>query len=85
MQPVDIYTTPTCGFCAAAKSLLNIKGISYTEIDVSLAPDERATMIQRAGGRRTVPQIFVGPAHVGGCMDLYVLERAGQLDRLLAD
>jgi glutaredoxin 3 len=84
MQPVEIYTTPTCGYCAAAKSLLTRKGIPYTEIDVSRDPALRALMTDRAGGRRTVPQIFVGPTHVGGCDDLYALEQAGRLDRLLA-
>jgi glutaredoxin 3 len=84
MQPVEIYTTPTCGYCAAAKSLLTRKGIPYTEIDVSRDPALRALMTDRAGGRRTVPQIFVGPTHVGGCDDLYALEQAGRLDPLLA-
>jgi glutaredoxin 3 len=84
MQPVEIYTTPTCGYCAAAKSLLTRKGIPYTEIDVSRDLALRASMTERAGGRRTVPQIFVGPTHVGGCDDLYALEQAGRLDPLLA-
>jgi glutaredoxin 3 len=84
MQPVEIYTTPTCGYCAAAKSLLTRKGIPYTEIDVSRDLALRASMTERAGGRRTVPQIFVGPTHVGGCDDLYALEQAGRLNPLLA-
>jgi glutaredoxin 3 len=84
MQSVDIYTTPTCGYCAAAKSLLSRKGIRFSEIDVSADPALRSAMTRRAGGRRTVPQIFVGSTHVGGCDDLYALERSGRLDPLLA-
>lgn len=83
MQTVEIYTTPLCGYCAAAKRLLTAKGVSYAETDVS-APDARAGMIQRAGGRRTVPQIFIGGTHVGGYDDLNALERAGKLDPLLS-
>ena len=83
MKPVEIYTTRTCGYCAAAKALLNRKGVAYTEIDVGGDPDLRAAMTQRAGGRRTVPQIFVGRTHVGGCDDLYALDQAGRLDPLL--
>lgn len=83
MTPVEIYTTPTCGFCHMAKRLLTQKGISFAEIDVSRDPDARRAMTQRSGGRRTVPQIFVGTTHVGGCDDLYALDRAGKLDPLL--
>ena len=84
MRPVEIYTTPTCGYCAAAKRLLARKGIAFSEIDVSRDPALRMAMTQRAGGRRTVPQIFVGDRHVGGCDDLYALDEAGKLDPLLA-
>ncbi len=84
MSTVEIYTTPFCGFCVAAKRLLTKKGVSFTEIDVARAPDRRQEMMGRAHGRHTVPQIFVGGAHVGGCDDLYALERAGKLDPLLA-
>ncbi len=84
MKPVDIYTTPVCGFCHAAKRLLNQKGVDFNEIDVMRAPDRKAEMIQRANGGRTVPQIFVGDTHVGGCDELYAMERAGKLDPLLA-
>lgn len=84
MKPVDIYTTPICGFCHAAKRLLTQKGVSFTEIDVMADPSKRAEMTQRANGGRTVPQIFVGETHVGGCDDLYALDRAGKLDGLLA-
>lgn len=83
MPPVDIYTTQLCGFCHAAKRLLTQKGVSFTEIDVGAAPERRAEMTQRANGGRTVPQIFVGGTHVGGCDDLFALDRAGKLDRLL--
>ncbi len=83
-QPkVEIYTTRTCPFCIQAKSLLRQKGIPFTEIDVGGDPAKRAAMTQRANGRRTVPQIFVGQTHVGGCDDLFALERQGKLDLLL--
>lgn len=84
MKPVEIYTSPLCGFCHAAKRLLNEKGVSFQEVDVLSEPTRKAEMIQRANGGRTVPQIFVGETHVGGCDDLYALERAGKLDSLLA-
>jgi glutaredoxin 3 len=84
MKPVEIYTSPMCGFCHAAKRLLNQKGVEYTEIDVWAVPDRKPEMIQRANGGRTVPQIFIGETHVGGCDDLYALEQAGKLDALLA-
>ncbi|APX22733.1 MAG: glutaredoxin 3 [Rhodobacteraceae bacterium] len=84
MQPIEIYTTPYCGFCHAAKRLLNSKGAAFTEIDVAEEPSRRPEMVQRANGGRTVPQIFVGETHVGGCDELYALERAGKLDTLLA-
>jgi glutaredoxin 3 len=81
---VEIYTTPTCPYCAMAKRLLGRKGVTYTEIDVSRDPALRAAMTQRANGRRTVPQIFIGKVHVGGCDDLHDLDDAGKLDPLLA-
>ncbi|MBD3679774.1 MAG: glutaredoxin 3 [Rhodobacteraceae bacterium] len=84
MQPVEIYTSPFCGFCHAAKRLLSGKGVSFTEIDVMMEPQKRQEMMSRAHGRHTVPQIFIGETHVGGCDDLYALERAGKLDPLLA-
>ncbi|MDM8166022.1 glutaredoxin 3 [Roseovarius sp.] len=84
MKPVEIYTSPLCGFCHAAKRLLTEKGISFSEIDVLANPSRKAEMIDRANGGRTVPQIFVGDTHVGGCDELYALERAGKLDPLLA-
>jgi glutaredoxin 3 len=84
MKPVEIYTTPLCGYCHAAKRLLTQKGATFTEIDVSRDPSLRTTMTRRSNGGRTVPQIFVGETHVGGCDDLYALEQAGKLDPLLA-
>lgn len=84
MKPVEIYTSPLCGFCHAAKRLLRDKGVTFTDIDINIEPERRAEMIQRANGGSTVPQIFVGDVHVGGCDDLYALENAGKLDALLA-
>ena len=84
MQPVEIYTTPLCGFCHAAKRLLTQKRVSFKEIDVSRDAALRNAMIARAGGRRTVPQIFIGAAHIGGCDDLHALDDAGRLDPMLA-
>ena len=84
MQPVEIYTTPFCGFCHMAKRLLKSKSIAFAETDVSRDRGLRITMTERAAGRRSVPQIFVGQTHVGGCDELYALERAGKLDALLA-
>jgi glutaredoxin 3 len=84
MPPVEIYTTRYCPYCHAAKALLKRKGVNYSEIDVSRDWDRREEMIKRANGRMTVPQIFIGTAHVGGSDELYALERAGKLDPLLA-
>lgn len=84
MKPVEIYTSPLCGFCHAAKRLLTQKNVSFSEIDVLADPSRKPEMIERAGGRRTVPQIFIGETHVGGCDDLFDLERAGKLDPMLA-
>ncbi|MEO8530777.1 MAG: glutaredoxin 3 [Deltaproteobacteria bacterium] len=84
MKQVEIYTTRTCPYCISAKSLLNKKGVSFTEIDVGADSSLREKMTKRANGRRTVPQIFIGEVHVGGSDDLYDAERAGKLDTLLA-
>ncbi|WP_333712219.1 glutaredoxin 3 [Yoonia sp.] len=84
MAHVEIYTKPTCGFCHMAKRLLSSKGISFAEVNISAQPSRRAEMIQRANGRSTVPQIFIGGTHIGGCDDLIALERGGKLDALLA-
>jgi len=84
MAPVVIYTRDYCGYCDAAKELLRSKNIDFTEIDVTGNRDRRAEMVARANGRTTLPQIFVGATHVGGCDDLYALEDEGRLDPLLA-
>lgn len=84
MTRIEIYTSPLCGFCHRAKRLLSAKGVAYSEIDVSRDPARRAEMVQRANGRRTVPQIFIDDVHVGGCDDLMAMDRTGALDRLLA-
>ena len=84
MQPVKMYSTATCPYCIRAKQLLASRGVeAIDEIRVDIQPGERAKMIE-ATGRRTVPQIFIGAVYVGGCDDLYALERAGGLDPLLA-
>jgi glutaredoxin 3 len=83
MAPVEIYTTPYCPFCLDAKALLKKKNVAFTEIDVSRDRGLRTKMMQRANGRITVPQIFIGTTHVGGCDELYALEDAGKLDPLL--
>lgn len=84
MKNVEIYTTRTCGFCHAAKRLLTQKGVSFSEIDVSQDPARRSEMMDKAKGRHTVPQIFIGGTHIGGCDELYGLDRGGKLDRMLA-
>ena len=84
MPPVTVYTTAWCPYCSAAKSLLREKGVAFTEIDVERVSGSRKAMVERAGGRTSVPQIFVGETHVGGCDDLYALDRSGKLETLLA-
>lgn len=84
MKTVEIYTTQSCPYCHAAKALLRKKGASFTEIDVGADHAKRQAMTVRAGGRRTVPQIFIGGAHVGGCDDLHELDHLGRLDPMLA-
>ncbi len=84
MSEVTIYTRALCGYCAAAKRLLDSKGVAYDERDATFSPDLRQEMIARAGGRSTFPQIFIDDTHVGGCDDLHALERGGRLDPLLA-
>ena len=84
LPPIVIYTKSTCSYCRAAKDLLRRKGAPFEEIGVDGDPAGQAAMAVKAGGRSTVPQIFIDGAHVGGCDDLYDLEDAGQLDALLA-
>jgi len=82
-QPVTIYTKPFCPYCIRALSLLEQKGVAFDEIEAAFDPAKRQEMIQRAGGRATFPQIFVGDRHIGGCDEMMALERAGELDPLL--
>ena len=81
---VEIYTSPFCGYCARAKRLLSSKGVTFAEYDVLADPGLRPTMVSRAAGRTTVPQIFIDGKHVGGCDDLHDLDAAGRLDPMLA-
>jgi glutaredoxin 3 len=83
MAAIEVYTTPYCSYCSAAKDLLRRKGAEFSEIDVSMNAERMSEMIARANGRMTVPQIFIGTTHVGGCDDLYALDQAGRLDPLL--
>ena len=83
MSKVEIYSSLWCPFCRRAKALLDAKGVAFEEIDVDADPNRRQEMMRRAGGQRTVPQIFVDGAHVGGSDDLAALERAGRLDDVL--
>lgn len=83
MATIEIYTTPSCGFCHAAKELLTGKGVKFNEINVMGDPAKRQEMVARANGRMTVPQIFIDGTHVGGCDDLYDLDHEGKLDPLL--
>ena len=84
MPKVEIYTKMMCPFCSRAKKLLADKGVAFEEHDITMGGPTRAEMLERAPGRTTVPQIFIGETHVGGCDDLVALERAGKLDPLLA-
>ena len=84
MPQIEIYTSPLCGYCHAAKRLLNDKGASFAEIDVAGDPAKRQEMMARANGRHTVPQIFIGEQHIGGYDDMAALDRNGKLDPLLA-
>ncbi|SET86150.1 glutaredoxin 3 [Thalassotalea agarivorans] len=83
MAKIDIYTKMTCFFCHRAKALLQQKGVRYNEIKIDANPAKRPEMIERSGGGYTVPQIFIGDVHVGGCDDLFALEAKGKLDKLL--
>ena len=84
MPTVEIYTTPICPYCSRAKALLKRKGVNFNEINVMDDPAKREEMVARSHGRQTVPQIFIGATHVGGCDDLYALDYDGKLDPLLA-
>jgi glutaredoxin 3 len=84
MASVVIYTRQYCGYCSAAKALLEKKGVDYVEHDATGKPEVRSEMIDKARGRTTFPQIFINGQHVGGCDDIHALDRAGKLDPLLA-
>ena len=84
MAQVTIYTKPYCPYCIRAVSLLEKKGVEFTEIEAAFEPEKRQEMIQRSNGRATFPQIFIGERHIGGCDDMMALEREGKLDALLA-
>ena len=83
MPEIDIYTRPGCGYCHRALTLLQKKGVPFNEIDAGMDPAKRQEMIQRAGGRATYPQIFIGDRHIGGCDEMMALEFNGKLDPLL--
>jgi glutaredoxin 3 len=80
MVEIEMYTTMFCPYCARARALLDAKGVEVVDIDIGEEPERRAEMIRRAGGRKTVPQIFIKGEHIGGCDDLFALDRAGKLD-----
>ena len=84
MKFVEIYTSPFCGYCHAAKRLLMKKEVGFSEINVLADPDRRTEMMKRGNGHHTVPQIFIDGIHVGGCDDLYELEGSGKLDQMLS-
>jgi glutaredoxin 3 len=83
-ERIIVYSSPFCGFCGAAKRLLSQKGAAFTEVDVMFDPQRRLEMIERSGGRQTVPQIFIDGRHIGGYDDLSALDQRGELDPLLA-
>jgi glutaredoxin 3 len=84
MQKVELYTKGHCPYCRRTKALLGQKGVTFTDFEIDVNPELRPGMIERANGRTTVPQIFIGETHVGGCDELFALESAGKLDALLA-
>lgn len=84
MPEIEIYTQDWCGYCARAKQLLDRKGAAYREIEAPHGTPERAEATKRSGGRTTMPQIFIGGTHIGGCDDLVALDRSGKLDAMLA-
>ena len=85
MSIVEIYTSPYCGYCHAAKRLLNKKSATFQEIDISGNPGMRSEMLARTNGGHTVPQVFINDKHIGGCDELHALERSGRLGAMLAD
>lgn len=85
MAKVEIYTRDFCGFCMRAKSLLETKGVPFTEYNIGMEPELRSEMVQRANGGTTVPQIFINGEHIGGCDEMLAMDRAGRLDPALAE
>ena len=85
MPNIIIYTKDYCPYCVKAKNLLQLKGQTVTEIDITNDPETAVKMVEKAGGRKTVPQIFINDKHIGGCDDLYALNDKGELDKLLAN
>ncbi|MPZ08791.1 MAG: glutaredoxin 3 [Kiloniellaceae bacterium] len=83
MVSVEVYSSMLCGFCYRAKKLLERKGVAFTEIDLMVHPSRRVEMVERSGGRTSVPQIFIGGRHIGGCDELFALEASKKLDSLL--
>lgn len=83
MAKIEIYTSPFCGFCYRAKSLLKNKDVDFEEVDIMFHPGRKPEMMERAGGRHTVPQIFIDDVHIGGCDELYTMDSQGKLDPLL--
>ena len=84
MPKIEIYTKFLCPYCTRAKALLAAKGLAFEEIDISTGGPRRTEMLERSGGRQTVPQIFINGTHIGGCDDIHALDRAGKLDAMLA-
>lgn len=84
-KPIEIYTTTYCPYCVRAKQLLDKKGAAYQEIDVTGDEAARMALVEKSGGRKTVPQIFIHGQHIGGCDDLYALDKEGKLDGLLVE
>lgn len=84
MTTIEIYTKTFCPYCWRAKALLESKGVEYREIAIDFGGEQKHVMVQRANGRTTVPQIFIGEVHIGGCDDLLALDRAGKLDELIS-
>ena len=84
MAIIELYTSPLCGYCHAAKRLLDAKGASFLEVDLSKSPERRAEMLARSNGRHTVPPIFIDDLHIGGCDELYAMDRSGKLAAMLA-
>jgi glutaredoxin 3 len=85
MSKIEVYSTAVCPYCVAAKNLLKSKGLEWSEVRIDTDPVQRDTMLERSGGRRTVPQIFVNDQHVGGYDDLVAADRSGKLSQLLAE